>query len=100
MQATITLQRHLLLRVSGSARVLNISSAGLAFATDVALKIGELVTLLLEWPARWEDDCRVRLRLTARIIRNQDNGISAAQILAHETRTASWLERTLTRRSA
>lgn len=90
MEATVIQHRRRMLEVTGSARVINISSSGLAFRTpDLRLQLAETVTLILEWPACLEDGCPLRLKTTARIVRMQDDGLIGAAILGHEIYTRS-----------
>jgi len=75
-------------RLTGSALVLNISSQGVAFTTQLPIGLEESVTLAVEWPVRLDGECPLHLKLNAVAIRRQDNGVVAARITGYEMRTA------------
>ena len=89
MEATLIVRRKRLVQVSGFAKLVDISSCGVAFTTDMALLVGESVTMILEWPARLDDGCPLRMKVSGRVMRTQENGITAVQIQVHEIRTSS-----------
>ena len=74
-------------RLTGSALVLNISSQGVAFTTQLPIGLEESLALDLEWPVRLDGECPLHLKLNVVAIRTQDNGVVAARITGYEMRT-------------
>ncbi|MBZ5576271.1 MAG: PilZ domain-containing protein [Acidobacteriia bacterium] len=74
----------------GSGRSVNLSSSGILFEADGAIKPGELIELALTWPARLNDKVGLTLLIVARTLREDWNGIAAVN-LRYEFRTrALW----------
>ena len=88
MRATVTLSGNPI-PLTGSALILNISSQGIAFATQLPIGLEESITLDLEWPVRLDGERPFHLKLSVRVIRRQDNGVIAGRINGYEMRTAA-----------
>jgi len=71
---------------TGIGRTLNISSSGVWFTTECALNVGALVELSMNWPARLNDVCPIKLMIYGRIVRS-DSNVSALTIERYEFRT-------------
>ncbi len=69
-----------------TSETLNISSKGLLFSTDEALKPGQLLQVSVDWPARLENQVPLKLVAEGRIVRNL-NGQAAMRIDKYEFRT-------------
>jgi DNA-binding NarL/FixJ family response regulator len=74
--------------ISGVAtsETLNISSKGMLFATDHALRPGQLLQVSVDWPARLENQVPLKLVAEGRIVRHRD-GLAAMSIDKYEFRT-------------
>jgi DNA-binding NarL/FixJ family response regulator len=68
------------------SETLDMSSKGLLFATEDALQPGQLVQVSVDWPARLENQVRLKLVAEGRIVRNL-NGLAAMHIDRYEFRT-------------
>ena len=88
MEATLILRRRRMLHVTGPARVVNISSRGVAITSELNLYLGEAVTLILDWPARLDNGCPLRMKMSGKIVRMGENGVSAIEIIGYEMRVA------------
>ncbi len=71
---------------TATSETLNISSKGLLFSTDEALKPGQLLQVSVDWPARLENQVPLKLVAEGRIVRNL-NGQAAMRIDKYEFRT-------------
>jgi DNA-binding NarL/FixJ family response regulator len=77
---------HPFLSGVATSETLNISSKGLLFATEEALKPGQLLQVSVDWPARLENQVPLKLVAEGRIVRNL-NGLAAMRIDKYEFRT-------------
>jgi hypothetical protein len=71
---------------SGVGRVLDISSKGVRFTTETALKAGTRLELSVDWPARLNDACNLQLMIFGSVVRSE-NGAAAVRIEHYEFRT-------------
>jgi hypothetical protein len=71
---------------SGVGKVLNISSKGVRFTTEYALKHGMRVELSVNWPARLNDTCPLKLMIYGSVVRSE-NRAAAIRIEQYEFRT-------------
>jgi hypothetical protein len=62
------------------------SSGGLAFRADQALKTGSFIEVSISWPALLDDSCPMRLVVFGRLLRSE-NGICACSVNKYEFRT-------------
>jgi PilZ domain len=72
----------------GSGKTVNISSSGVLFQTDDTLATGHRIELDIDWPARLNDKCALKLVARGRVVRYQ-KGLAALEIVQHEFRTKS-----------
>ena len=59
--------------VPGHGRTVNISSSGILFRSDAGLAAGREIEISIEWPAPLDDAVGLRLRITGRTVRRQDD---------------------------
>jgi len=71
---------------AGSGQTVNISSRGLLFTTDQPLQPGEMLEISVQWPAKLDNSCPLKLVASGRVVRSQ-NGLAAASIERYEFRT-------------
>jgi hypothetical protein len=71
---------------SGSGTTVNISSGGVAFASDHDLHPGAFVELSISWPALLDNSCRMKLVAFGRVLRSEDARV-ATTIEKYEFRT-------------
>lgn len=73
----------------GVGRTLNISSSGILFtSSDAALRPGKRIEVSINWPARLDKGCHLRLAARGRISRIVGNEI-AVEVEHYEFRTAA-----------
>lgn len=70
----------------GSGKTFNLSSSGVAFATEHVLPPGSFIELSIAWPALLENRCPLQLIGFGRILRCE-NGVVASTIEQYEFRT-------------
>jgi PilZ domain len=71
---------------TGVGRTVNISSSGVLFEADAVLTPGMHIELLVEWPARINNEVELNLWLKGKIVRTV-GGLAAMTIAWHEYRT-------------
>lgn len=59
--------------ISGSGTTLNISSDGILFTTEETLPVGRTVELAVNWPARLDGTCALKLVAIGRVVRSEPN---------------------------
>jgi len=70
----------------GSGKTLNLSSNGVAFATEHGLRPGAFIELSIAWPALLENRCPLQLIGYGRVLRSA-NGTTAVTLEQYEFRT-------------
>ena len=73
---------------SGTGNTINISSGGIAFTSEKALKPGSLVELAISWPVLLGETCPIRLIVFGRLVRC-DGLTAVCSIDKYEFRTQS-----------
>lgn len=63
---------------TGKGRTLNISSGGVLFTTSQALRAGDRLELSVNWPAQLDNKCPLKLVMTGRIVRVNDEHAAIA----------------------
>ena len=63
----------------------DLSSHGVFIRLDSPLTVGEAVTLLLDWPVMLNENAALRLQITGRVLRNDENG-AAISVRSYEFR--------------
>jgi len=74
--------------IGGTGHTVNISSSGVLFKTERKLAPGSRLELDINWPARLNDKCALKLVARGRVVRSHD-GLAALEIIQHEFRTKS-----------
>lgn len=74
--------------ISGSGRTLDMSSSGILFSTEQRLHPGRLVEVAINWPARLDGKCPLKLVAVGRIVRSEPHR-AAVKIERYEFRTRS-----------
>jgi len=69
-----------------TGKTVNMSSSGILLETKEILVPGRRVELSIEWPARLDNKCPLKLVARGRVVRFQ-GGQAAIEILQHEFRT-------------
>ncbi len=72
----------------GIGKTINMSSNGILFQTDQMLLPGRRVELAVNWPARLNNNCPLKLVAKAKVVRSDANS-AAVEILQYEFRTQS-----------
>ena len=72
--------------IQGRGEVVNISSNGVAFRTEIALTPGRSIDASMEWPVALNGDCVLRVTMEGRLVR-VENGLAVMSVLRHEFRT-------------
>jgi hypothetical protein len=67
-------------------RILNMSSGGIAFTSDVAFSVGASIELAIIWPIPLHDNVPVQLVVRGSVIRT-DEQITAVDIVNYQFRT-------------
>jgi hypothetical protein len=70
----------------GSGRTLDMSSSGISFTTEAPLPPGCLLELAVDWPARLDGTCPLRLVAVGRVVR-ASRASAAVRIVRYEFRT-------------
>jgi hypothetical protein len=71
---------------TGRGKTINVSSSGILFESERALPPGMQIELSIAWPARLADAVALKLCVSGRTVRAQDN-CTAVQIQRHTFRT-------------
>jgi hypothetical protein len=71
-----------------TAETIDISSGGVLLASPTLLPVGRRVQLSVDWPARLNERCGLRLRIDGKVLRSHQDGTAIA-ILRYEYRTRS-----------
>jgi PilZ domain len=71
---------------TGIGNTVNMSSGGVAFASNDTFKVGTHVELSVSWPVLLNGFCPIKLLLEGRIVRS-DQSLSAIRMDRHEFRT-------------
>jgi hypothetical protein len=71
---------------TGHGKTINVSSSGILFESQRALPPGMEIELSIAWPARISDTVAMKLCVSGRTVRAQDN-CTAVKILQHTLRT-------------
>ena len=66
----------------------DLSSHAVFINLDRRLAVGEPVRLLLDWPAMLNENAALRLKISGRVLRSDDNG-AAISVCRHEFRVRS-----------
>jgi len=72
--------------VSGVGETLNICSGGILFTTRQKLEVGRTVEVCVNWPAKLDGTCPLRLIAIGRVVRSYENK-AAVRIQRYEFRT-------------
>jgi hypothetical protein len=73
---------------AGSGKTIDISSKGVAFTSERALKAGTMLELSVSWPVLLDKTCLLQLVATGPVVRSND-AVTAIGIERHEFRTQS-----------
>jgi len=71
---------------TGHGRTQNISSGGVLFTTQTQLTLGQRVELAVDWPARLNEHCGLKLVALGKIVRSSA-GTAAINIEKYDFRT-------------
>ena len=71
---------------TGSGETVNMSSSGVLFTTEHELQQGKRLELSVNWPARLDDKCQLKLVAKGRVVRSEE-GKAAMSIEKYEFRT-------------
>ena len=71
---------------TGHGRTQNISSGGILFTTEAQLTLGQRVELAVDWPARLNEHCGLKLVALGKIVRSS-TGAAAIHIEKYDFRT-------------
>ena len=69
----------------GTATTSDISRRGVFIRSDQPLPVGEMATLLLDWPAKLNEDAALWLQINGEVLRNDENG-AAISVACHKYR--------------
>ena len=72
-------------QIIGLGQTLNISSGGVLFTTEEALKVGEDMELSINWPTKLDGKQPLKFVVVGRVVRN-GGGTAALQIQRYEFR--------------
>ena len=70
----------------GCGKTINVSSQGVAFATETELPVGVTIELSIEWPALIDNACRLQLVGFGRVLRSS-GGVTVSTLEQHDFRT-------------
>ena len=56
-------------KLAGAGRTLDMSSTGIRFSTQVPIQLGRVVAVSVDWPARLEGTCLLKLVAAGRVVR-------------------------------
>src|SRR5713226_7375340 len=71
---------------TGYGRTLNISSRGILFKAEAELPVGQRVELAVDWPAKLNEHCGLKLVALGKIVRSSADA-AAIQIEEYDFRT-------------
>jgi hypothetical protein len=74
--------------IVGTGETVNLGSGGVAFTTTRRLPINAPVEIYINWPARLNGTCSLKLVVTGRVIRSEE-GNAVVQIERHVFRTCA-----------
>jgi hypothetical protein len=74
------------LSLHGIGTTIDFSSTGIAFATEDSLPVGRQVEISVDWPAKIDGHCALRLVAVCNVVRS-GNGRVAVRICGHEFKT-------------
>jgi hypothetical protein len=74
------------LSLHGIGTTIDFSSTGIAFATEDSLPVGRQVEISVDWPAKIDGHCALRLVAVCNVVRS-GNGRVAVRIYGHEFKT-------------
>jgi len=80
------------LSLHGMGTTIDFSSTGIAFATENSLPVGRQVEMSVDWPAKIDGHCALRLVAFGRVVRSE-SGRAAVLIYGHEFKTRGSVER-------
>ncbi|HYW43523.1 MAG TPA: hypothetical protein VE959_11750 [Bryobacteraceae bacterium] len=72
--------------LSGVGKTLNMGSGGILFTTEEKLPMGRMVELSINWPARLDGTCPLKMVARGRVVRSEDTR-AAVRIERYEFRT-------------
>jgi hypothetical protein len=72
--------------VAGQGKTIDMSSSGILFAADAPLPLGNRIELAVDWPAKLNETCRLKLVASGRIVRSEGDTAVIA-LTTHEFRT-------------
>ena len=73
--------------VPSPGNTLNMSSSGLLFEADSTVGLGEVLQIAVNWPAKLDNRCPLKIVVTGRVVRCSGDQ-TAVEILQYEWRTA------------
>ena len=71
---------------AGAGLTHDMSSNGIRFSTENRIQVGSMVELSVNWPARLDGTCRLKVVAVGRVVRSEAHW-AAASIQRHEFRT-------------
>jgi len=71
---------------TGRGRTLNISSRGILFTTEARLPLGRRIEVAVDWPAKLNEHCGLKLVALGKIVRSSDD-LTAINIEKYDFRT-------------
>lgn len=74
--------------IGGTGETLNVGSGGVAFTTSGRLPVNAPVEISINWPARLNGTCALKLVVTGRVLRAEE-GRAVVQIERHVFRTCA-----------
>jgi hypothetical protein len=87
LPATYQLFKRDLLSIARPARIVNMSSSGIALRLETYLKTGTRLRLAVNWPVLLNDSCMLKLIVEGTVVRSADT-FAAVKLKRHEFRTA------------
>ena len=73
-------------KLAGVGRIIDMSSSGILFSTEQALQLGRRVAVSVDWPARLEGTCLLKLVAVGPVVRSERRRV-AMRIQRYEFRT-------------
>jgi hypothetical protein len=71
---------------NGTGVTIDMSGAGIRFSVTTRIEIGRVVEVSVDWPARLDGICAMKVVVVGRVVRSADHWV-AMSILRHEFRT-------------
>jgi len=71
---------------TGQGRTRNISSSGILFTTEARLPLGQRIELAVDWPAKLNEHCGLKLVALGKIVRSSHD-VAAINIEKYDFRT-------------